>query len=50
VPWDDRIFDILVAIEAAYVPGNEPVLVVDAQPLGIGFHGEPLMGELGRHE
>ena len=43
------ILDVLVAIEAAKMPGDEPVLMVNTEPLGIGLHREPLARELGRH-
>jgi hypothetical protein len=39
------ILDVLVAIKAAYVPGDEPIPMVNTQPLRIGFQREPLMGE-----
>ncbi len=43
------ILDVLVPIEGANMSGDEPVLVVDTDPLGIGLHGDWLVRELGRH-
>ena len=42
------VFDILEAIVASDVAGNERVPVVDAEPIGIGFERERLAGVVGR--
>ena len=43
-----RIFKVLMAIEAARVAGDEGALMVDREPVRIGFEGEARSGVLGR--
>jgi hypothetical protein len=43
------IFDVLMAIEATKMAGDEPVLVINADPVGIGFDRDALVRELCRH-
>ncbi len=43
-----RIFDVLVPIEAARVPGHELVAVVQAHAIGIGLQKQPLAHVTGR--
>ena len=43
------ILDVLMPIEAAQMPGHEPVLMVYADPVWVSFDGEALVCELGRH-
>ena len=42
------VFEIAMAIVAAQVSGDELVLVVETEPVGIGFEGEGLSGQVGR--
>ena len=44
-----RILDVLVTIEAAGVAGHEAILVVDAQPVRVGFDGQTAPGILRWH-
>ena len=44
-----RILDVLAPIEAANMAGDEPVLMVNADSLGVGLDGDSPVGELGRH-
>src|SRR5208283_1040828 len=44
-----RILAVLVSIKAAYMPGDELVLVINADPLRIGFDDHALVRELGWH-
>ena len=44
-----RVFEVPVPVVAARMPGDEPVAVVDADPVGIGFERQALRGVLGGH-
>ena len=40
------MLEVAVALEAAQVPGDEAVVVIDAQPLGVALQGQALGGVL----
>jgi hypothetical protein len=42
------VFEIAMAVVASQVSGDELVLVVETEPIGIGFEGEDLPGQVGR--
>ena len=44
-----RVLEVPVPVVAARMPGDEPVLAVDADPVGIGFQRQALGGVLGGH-
>ena len=42
------VFKVAVAVVASVVAGDEVFTLVEAKPVGIGFQGQRLTGEVGR--
>ena len=44
-----RVLDVLVPVIGSWMAGDELIVVIDADPVGIGFEGQPCSGMLGGH-